>query len=98
MWSRQKQSPGRTREPDPGGHQDARGPLGGGDHSVGAIPNSRLLPQLGMLLANASPADRTAFYAGMPFSVKVLWRLVGKRHHAKQHTQLFPGAPVPPTI
>jgi hypothetical protein len=69
-----------------------------GDHSVGAIPKSRLLPQLGMLLANASPADRTVFYASMPFSVKVLWRLVGKRQYAKQYTQLFPGKPVPPTI
>jgi len=68
------------------------------DHSVDAIPKSRLLPQLGMLLANATPADRTAFYAGMPFSVKVLWRLVGKRQYAKQHMELFPGKPVPPTI
>lgn len=68
------------------------------DHSVGAIPKSRLLPQLGMLLANATPADRKHFYAGMPFSVKVLWRLVGKRQYAKQFQQLFPGKPVPPTI
>jgi hypothetical protein len=34
----------------------------------------------------------------MPFSVKVLWRLVGKRQYAKQFKQLFPGKPVPPTI
>jgi hypothetical protein len=34
----------------------------------------------------------------MPLSVKVLWRLVGKRQYAKQFTQLFPGKPVPPTI
>ena len=69
-----------------------------GDHSVDAIPKSRLLPQLGMLLANSTPADRKQFYAGMPFSVKVLWRVVGKRQYAKQFTQLFPGRPVPPTI
>jgi hypothetical protein len=68
------------------------------EHSVGAIPKSRLLPQLGMLLANSTPADRERFYAGMPFSVKVLWRLVGKRQYAKQFQQLFPGKPVPPTI
>ena len=68
------------------------------DHSVDAIPKSRLLPQLGMLLANSTPADRKQFYAGMPLSVKVLWRLVGKRQYAKQFTQLFPGKPVPPTI
>ena len=68
------------------------------DHSVDAIPKSRLLPQLGMLLANSTPADRKQFYAGMPLSVKVLWRLVGKRQYAKQFRQLFPGKPVPPTI
>ena len=68
------------------------------DHSVGAIPKSRLLPQLGMLLANSTPADRQSFYAAMPLSVKVLWRLVGKRQYAKQFRELFPGEPVPPTI
>ncbi len=68
------------------------------DHSVGVIPKSRLLPQLGMLLANSTPADRQNFYAGMPLSVKVLWRLVGKRQYAKQFRLLFPGRSVPPTI
>lgn len=68
------------------------------EHGVGAIPKSRLLPQLGMLLANSTPADRKQFYAGMPRTVKVLWRLVGKRQYAKQFQQLFPGKPVPPTI
>ena len=68
-----------------------------GDHSAGAIPKSRLLPQLGMLLANSTPADRESFYAGMPLFIKVLWRLVGKRQYAKQFRQLFPGEPVPPT-
>ncbi len=68
------------------------------DHSVGVIPKRRLLPQLGMLLANSTPADRQRFYAGMPVSVKVLWRLVGKRQYAKQFRLLFPGKPVPPTI
>ena len=68
-----------------------------GDHSVDAIPKSRLLPQLGTLLANSTPADRKQFYAGLPVSVKVLWRLVGRRQYAKQFRQLFPGEPVPPT-
>lgn len=69
-----------------------------GEHSIEAIPKSRLLPQLGTLLANSTPEDRKQFYAGMPFSVKVLWRVVGKRQYAKQFRQLFPGKPVPPTI
>jgi hypothetical protein len=69
-----------------------------GDHSVDAIPKSRLLPQLGMLLASSTPAERKAFYAGIPLSVRVLWRLVGKRQYAKQFSQMFPDRPVPPTI
>ena len=69
-----------------------------GDHSAGAVPTSRLLPQLGMLLANSTPADRRSFYAGMPLFIKVLWRAVGKRQYAKQYRQLFPGKSVPPTI
>jgi hypothetical protein len=69
-----------------------------GDHSANAIPKSRLLPQLGMLLASSTPEDRKSFYAGLPLSVKVLWRLMGKRQYANQYRQLFPGRPVPPTI
>ena len=72
--------------------------IGTAEHSIDAIPKSRLLPQLGMLLSNSTPTDRKAFYAGMPFSVKVLWRLMGKRQYAKQFQLLFPGRPVPPTI
>ncbi len=68
------------------------------DHSRAAIPRNRLLPQLGMLMACSAPADRKAFYAELPVSVKVLWRLVGKRQYAKQFKLLFPGRPVPPTI
>jgi Hemerythrin HHE cation binding domain len=68
------------------------------EHSVNAIPKSRLLPQLGMLLANSSPADRQAFYAGMPVTVKLLWRVVGRRQYANQFKKLFPGKPVPTTI
>jgi hypothetical protein len=68
------------------------------DHSMRVIPKDRLLPQLGMLLANSTPADRQRFYAGMPLSVKVLWRLMGKRQYAKQFRLLFPGRAVPPTV
>lgn len=68
------------------------------EHSLNAIPKSRLLPQLGMLLANSSPADRGPFFAALPGPVKLLWRLVGRRQYAKQYRTLFPGQPVPQTI
>lgn len=68
------------------------------DHSVGAIPKSRLLPQLGMLLANSTPKDRADFFATMPGLVKFLWKVSGRRQYAKQFRTLFPGRPVPETL
>lgn len=68
------------------------------EHSMGAIPKSRLLPQLGMLLANASPADRAEFVRAIPTPIKVLYKTVGRRQFARQYRQLFPGIPVPATI
>lgn len=68
------------------------------EHSMGAIPKSRLLPQLGMLLANASPADRAEFVRAIPTPIKVLYKTVGRRQFARQYSQLFPGMPVPATI
>lgn len=67
-------------------------------HSINAIPKSRLLPQLGLLLANSSPADRAEFFAAVPPPVRLLWRITGRRQFAKQYRQLFPGQPVPETI
>lgn len=67
------------------------------EHSMSVIPKSRLLPQLGMLLANASPADRAAFTRGMPTPIKLLYRIVGRRQFESQYRRLFPGQPVPST-
>lgn len=69
-----------------------------GEHSMDAIPKSRLMPQLGMLLANLEPVERAEFFAGAPAFVRVLYKTVGKRQFARQHRALFPGEPVPPTV
>lgn len=69
-----------------------------GDHAMGAIPKSRLMPQLGMLLAMAAPADRTAFWRALPRPVRVLFRVAGKRQYARQYRTLFPGEAVPATV
>ncbi len=68
------------------------------EHSMGVIPKSRLLPQLGMLLANASPADRAEFVRAIPTPIRILYKTVGRRQFAHQYQQLFPGKPVPATI
>ena len=46
--------------------------VGGTHHSMGAIPKSRLLPQLGMLLANSSLEDRTHFFQTLPPPIGLL--------------------------
>lgn len=67
-------------------------------HGMDVIPRSRLLPQLGMLLACSSTAERALFWRGVPRPIRVLFRLVGKRQYEKQYRLLFPGAPVPETV
>ncbi|WP_421743087.1 hemerythrin domain-containing protein [Cellulomonas sp.] len=69
-----------------------------GEHTMDAIPKSRLMPQFGILLANLEPDDRTRFFSESPAFVRVLYRAVGKRQYAKMHRGLFPGEPVPPTV
>lgn len=69
-----------------------------GDHSRGAIPTSRLMPQLGMLFACSSEDDRRAFAAGLPRPVIVMYKLFGRRQFAKQFRTLFPDQAIPPTI
>ncbi|WP_426594943.1 hemerythrin domain-containing protein [Cellulomonas sp. McL0617] len=69
-----------------------------GEHSIGAIPKSRLMPQLGMLLANTEPTARAEFFEGVPKPVQLLYRIVGRRQYARQYRELFPGRPVPATV
>ena len=68
-----------------------------GEHSTRAIPKSRLLPQLGMLFACSSPADRRTFLAALPLPVRLMWRFFGKPRYEAQYRELFPGKPVPET-
>ncbi len=69
-----------------------------GEHGVSAVPRSRLMPVLGMLIANASPEDRTPFWRALPLPPRVLWRIFGKRQYEAQYRELFPGQPVPTTV
>ena len=68
-----------------------------GKHAMGAVPTSRLLPQLGMLLAASSPEERKEFLPHIPGPVRALYRVIGRRQYEKQYRTLFPGEPVPKT-
>jgi hypothetical protein len=70
-----------------------------GEHGLGAIPRSRMLPQLGFLLASSPEPERKAFWAeSLPAPPKILYRLIGKRQFEAQFRALFPGEPVPKTV
>lgn len=68
------------------------------EHSTKAIPKSRLLPQLGLLLANSSPSERADFVRAIPAPVLLLYRAVGRRQYERQYKRLFPDRPVPATL
>ena len=68
-----------------------------GKHAMGAVPTSRLLPQLGMLLAASSPEEREEFLPHIPTPVRAMYRVIGVRQYEKQYRTLFPGEPVPKT-
>lgn len=67
-------------------------------HSTKQIPMTRLLPQLGMLLANSSPAEAAKFLAAIPPPIRLIYRLIGRRQYELQFRRLFPGKPVPKTF
>lgn len=67
-------------------------------HGVRAIPASRMMLQLGMLLACSPSDERAAFHAAMPRFIRILYRLVGRRQYAAQYRALFPGEAVPQTV
>lgn len=62
------------------------------------IPASKLMPLLGMLLANSNLSERRVFFKSMPGPVKILWPLVGRPQYKKTYAALFPGRPIPETI
>jgi hypothetical protein len=69
-----------------------------GEHSRGAIPIKRMMPQLGMLLANLPIHERHEFWETIPRPIRAMYGVFGKRQYAKQYRTLFPGKPVPETI
>ena len=68
------------------------------EHATKVIPKSRLLPQLGSLLASSSPAERADFMRAIPVPIRLLYRVVGRRQFERQFRLLFPGRPVPQTV
>lgn len=69
-----------------------------GNHSIGAVPKRRLMPQMGMFLQGSEPQERKEFFSSAPVHIRFLFVTVGRRQFAKQWRTLFPGELVPETI
>jgi hypothetical protein len=67
-----------------------------GEHSMKAIPRSRLMPQVGFMIT-ASPEHGPGLLDDAPRPVRWLYRLVGRRQFERTFAGLFPDEPVPRT-
>jgi hemerythrin-like domain-containing protein len=55
-----------------------------GERGLAALPKNRALVFLAHILEEATPAQRASFLKRVPPPVRVLYRLVGRRAHAKE--------------
>lgn len=60
-----------------------------GQRGLEKLEKKDLLPALSSLLAVATPEERQAILAKAPMLARVLWRLVGRRAHARAEAQLY---------
>ncbi|MEV6767253.1 hemerythrin domain-containing protein [Nocardia sp. NPDC051030] len=60
-----------------------------GERGLEKLAKKDLLPALSSLLAVATPEERKAFLAKAPVPARVLWRLVGRRAHARAEARLY---------
>lgn len=58
------------------------------EHGRREFPKSKLFIQLGSILEDATPEERTAFLAKVPKPVVLMWSLFGKRQHARYVRQV----------
>ncbi|WP_245592427.1 DUF4267 domain-containing protein [Actinomadura rifamycini] len=59
-----------------------------GDHFVRNTPKTKILDFLGIVLEDATPAERAEFLAALPAPARVLWRRFGERRHAARMRRL----------
>lgn len=60
-----------------------------GERGLEKLAKKDLLPALSSLLAIATPEERKAFLAKAPAPARLLWRLVGRRAHARNEARLY---------
>ncbi|MBE1530733.1 DUF4267 domain-containing protein [Actinomadura algeriensis] len=59
-----------------------------GEHFARHTPKTKILTLLGVVLEDATPAERAEFLAGLPAPARAIWRYFGARHHAARMRRL----------
>lgn len=67
-------------------------------HGVDAFDTKVVLAYLGMILATNPLPEQREFIKDIPFPVRMVYKLVGKRLYRKQYATLFPGREIPKTV
>lgn len=63
-----------------------------GDEGMAHVPKNRLLVQLGYILEDADPQERTEILARVPAPARLLYKLIGRRQYEKEIRTLRPPA------
>ena len=62
-----------------------------GERAVAAIPKARLLVLFGYILEEASPSERQTMLGVLPPPVRLIYKTVGRRKHAKERDRIRAG-------
>ena len=63
-----------------------------GERAVAAIPKARMLVLFGYLLEQTSPSERQTMLGVLPPPVRLVYKAVGRRKHAKESDRIRAGA------
>ena len=66
-----------------------------GERAVAAIPKARMLVLFGYVLEGTSPEEQRTMLSVLPPPVRLLYRAVGARKHARERDRIRQGAVLP---
>jgi hypothetical protein len=67
-------------------------------HGANEFDRKFAVAYLGLILVTNPPGEREEFFKDVGATVRLAYRLIGRRLYRKQYATLFPGRPIPPTL
>jgi hypothetical protein len=67
-------------------------------HGANEFDRKFAVAYLGLILATNPPGEREEFFKDVGATVRLAYRLIGRRMYRKQYATLFPDRPIPPTL